>query len=1073
MATDQQIHDGIFKNARLEVAKKLKAAFPELNANLGGIASTPEDAEFLVLADEAIRTGKITLKGVGTLDIKDDIDPNVDELTRKKLGGTPSELIPTEPQLEQVVTVAQNSVKKATGPMTIKGVSFFTLITSFFEAIGDLLSGQGGGFAGFFDNLTKIAARRTGDAIGSNLESGLAELAGKDQAIAKWLTPKAIDQSVAAAKLQVKAIATGITLPDHDLEELAQVKSTEVYRRAVSATAQKDVETSVRTQLGNEIKRTMGADKPGSFLSGLTAMAGFSVTKQDATKITETVADAIADTVSNPEYQYKGTNDVLKKKLVIDKKQVSSLSPEELAMLLKEETVKALTTAKFGLDNNHIEAIAATIPAYVDKNYNELKNANEMVLGTAGTAPAPAPTKTRDPAAKPIVSIDADKAKTALEDGFEKKLRAGLADGLKKKKEDAPDLKDPFIDEAKKMFVEKGVQIIADPKNIGLLESGQEEALSNAIWTQMEADASFREKGIDKFKMLKPGFNKPSVDNSNVIITILGKGIVPQFKTFFEDKGIRDSLVTAKKESSPDVATTTLAPAAEPITPASDVATSPPPVGPTAAENEAMAKVIIGMVQSDVLSALQEGFAERTNKGAVNPKGILFNELTGLDKDSDAATNKPILLAQIADRIADSGIMSTPTNPQGMFVVDFASGSLQFKDPLTAESPAQAFKDAKTTIIASLEKQDFGSTKPGDKILLVNAIAERTAIGLFNKALPADKQLDPKAPEFTTAQVALAQKTIVVQIENGLKENGGLLNIVALKPGININRVADRAAQGLAPLAFAEEKDPEKINSAVNNALRDEIKDPGIRGQVANAIATGYAVKLGVIATAPAAAETASDKDKNLQQAKALARLTVEVQTGKAIQNFVEGVKSDIKSKPIWLAPEKFPYGTRSLARKVKPKADAMVNGAVDAAVDTLAGSVDQGKLSETIGKAVIAAAEADYSGKQFYQLDEQAKQKAIADQVRLALGNDKTFFAIFPGSVTVNPGSMVGFNLGVIKAEVPSSVKNRVVNTIAKNIENGFSSTRVSQPQNPPAIPDSLIPNAPPVPPAAVLTAR
>ena len=740
----------------------------------------------------------------------------------------------------------------------------------------------------------------------------------------------------------------------------------------------------------------------------------FKATDADKKKIVGAVAGVVSKVMTDSKYVYTGDNAVLKKKLIDGKQPVSALSNEELQMLLQEETETVLKQykgengglVKFNLTDEHIASITTTIPGYVDKKHEFLISLNKLVL-TAPDIKLPVIAEAAQLPDKPVLPTDKiPPLKESLSDGFQKKLEPVLIQQLGDN-----ETTKTFIAEAKEKFAAAAAEVISgDPS---LLKKGQEGTLSATVIKKLMEDKTFTAKAI-----------KIANTPENEVKTLL---LLAFQSELFGDAAIQGKLVEAV--GGQGVINTVAA------VPKSETAPGSKIGGDIGAKTDSIPAVtaedLIKLAESMTSASLKKGLADGT------AAGTMFNEITGLDKDPNAKTNKPVLLGQIANEITNSGVLYTDKNPTGIF--EMQGIVLKFHDPEMAQNPAQAFKDTKERIVASLEKKDLGINSP-DKALLLDAIAEGATVGMVNQALPADKQLNPKAPEFTKAQVALAQKTIAGQIKSGLEHPTArsLLSLSMTIDDTQIEVIAQKASESLALLIVNEENPPTvaAVTQALDEKLKNDIPNKDARNLVASNIATGFVAKM---TDKPVAAAQPNTSDM-----EAVAKAMAKQKAKDGIQEFKSLVKDYANSGR--LAPAKVPTGFgKWVATKLKPaadwamdKKDAFIPPAqMNAAVDAIAVTIDQDKLANTISSAVIEAAsdkKTYYNSKKFHELDDTQKKKVVTDTVREAVKKD--FDSIFPGTISV-----LGF-----KVEIPF-IKNKISDKIASETGN---SMRFSSPEKP-----------------------
>ena len=560
MPTDKEIlhqrfeKDPVFKGARLEVAKKLKVyAALELGEET---ANQIPPSQYLAFAEEAITTRQIpvpneyTGKAFTTLeevDKKLEAKPNAAEL-KKQLGGKPSELVPTVPQLNEVAKVADTSMKNATWPISVMGTSIFTLITSFFQAVGDLFTGKNSvNFGNFFSKVNEFATISTGNNVASNLESGLTDLAEKNPAIGKWLNPMAIDDVANAARKKARVIAKLDKDGPTDEEILAGMKTKQnaqqTFQQHAAGTAQRDIEQSVRAQLSRAITETVEGDKPASIVNSAREMVGFKASKKDVDNIENTAAKAVYETVANPKYEYKGNDEGLKKKLVTDKKHVSDLTKDEMAKLLTEETEKALKAdgAKgffsFKLKDDHIKVITGEISKYTndDKNFAALKSANEQTRSEYKS-------KSEEKGKVAMDNVKKQALEKTLGEEFDKNSRQAIADNF------GVDKNSEFVVTARKRFVEIAGAAIANDTRV--LNADQEKELAAQVVKGMMADKNFAAKAFELAKNTPAAATAramPFGSGDGLIRSGLTKQVTAGIETFFKDEKVHDRLVAAVK----------------------------------------------------------------------------------------------------------------------------------------------------------------------------------------------------------------------------------------------------------------------------------------------------------------------------------------------------------------------------------------------------------------------------------------------------------------------------------------------------------------------------------------------
>ena len=1068
MPTEAEIKKGVTDSARLEVAKKLKTAITQNREKILKLFPTyeePNDKEYLDIADDAIGKREFRLKGV-TIPIKLKNLPNVmgSDATKKfvdDFGGLPDELVPTTDDLDEVGNIAARSVKKATGPITVMGTSLFTLITSFFEAIGDLFSGKIG-FGDFFGRVKEIAAERTGEAAGGNLREGMNQL--REQRIEagkpiKWLTPSAIEDAVTGVK--VKALEAAGVRPEGPKPEdvLGKLDTGEAYKRYLSEKAQADIISSVQAQLNTVVTTTVGAEPSGSFIDTARAMTGFKASPQDAKKITDTVANAVAKTVGDPKYKYQGKDPVLVDALK-DGKPISTLTQPELSKLLQEETQKALETANtnsgffsFKMSPDHIKAIVGQMDEYTKTNYDMLKQTNTSVMRPVdAAAPALVLNTTR---AEGMTDAKVIEVQNALKANFAAKLKPVLVESLNKKAtesgvkftETSADpfvkMREDFVTVAQERFVAIGADIIA--KNPRLLEKGKEEALSEAIANEMVKDPAFKAQATPMLKKLDPDMASADPEGLDAGLRALAMQVTPQFTTFFKDTAVHksvvdivtDAVIQKDKEAKKDA----------PITGAGTGAGTGTGISGTPKADDSLtlaALKISGGLNTRFADVIKE---EGPNKGQPNPVGQMFNVLTGLDKvpaGAELDAKKNIMLKDVGKAIAETDGIIASDKKDGIFIVDTAKGTLKFKADIK-DDPAKvmdAYKDVKDKIAATLNKGL--STPPKDeaeakKILMNNALAEGVALQMVDQAQPdaAKKLLDAngkvkdpaKADQFTKAQTAVAQKFIADKIEAGLNDptTRGMASLVMGAEKDRLKLIANKAAEGIAPLVVKGANPPteEEIRKAVDDKLKDVVPDAGARQTLVEGMAKAFTDEMSGKPVDEAA------KAQKARETMALAKVMAKKQAHDGIESFKDWAKGLAAHGR--LAPEKIPTGVgRWLGRHLKPIADDVMD-VTDLVVSPekraamvdqwTANNVRQDVMEKTIADAIVDCADPKWQygpdKKSFADLSENEKKNVIRSAVKDAVRRD--FDQIFPNQP----------NIGGMSIPIPPGIKDKISNEV------------------------------------------
>ncbi len=1077
MPTEQEIKQGVRDSAKLEVAKKLKVLIKQNLAKIREIDRNfkePNSKQLLAMADEAIghnRQISLSMSDGKNMPITlEELASSMDEDEKKKFveqfGGLPNELVPTLDELDEVGNIAARSVKKATGPITVMGTSLFTLITSFFEAIGDLFSGKIG-FGDFFGRVKEIAAERTGEAAGGNLREGLNQL--REQSIAngkpmKWLTPGAIESAVDGVK--EKALVAAGVKPEgpKDKDVLDKLDTGQVYTRVVSEKAQADIMSSVQTQLSKVVTATVGAEPSGSFIDTARAMAGFKASPQDAKKITDTVANAVAMTVANPNYKYDGNDPVLLDKLK-DGKPLSTLTQPELSKLLQEETQKALVTANnksgffsFKMSDDHIKAIVGQMDGYVKTNYTMLGDANKAARSSPN-APAPAPVI----ADKPVVSADVStKLQAAIDGSFDTKMaytdpdtKAAVAStmrdqfvaklnqfGAKQKPPVKIEANDPYVERAKAKFAEMATQVIA--ANPRLMEAGQEKDLSKAILTKMLDDSKFLEESRAMLKKVgAPVAEYPTPTLVTALSTgftelfkkpemrklIVGDGIITQAMIDADKKAQSGAAAPSTGAAAPDVPvgpSGPAGPAGGPAGPAGGPTGSPPPSSNDVSSPDNILYAAYEQTQKGLLAQFGDQTGSTPTQPVLTPEGKIFEAMTGLKGDK-----KKDKLKELATAIIGSGVITPDATGSGVFTFDGAT--LALKDPNM--DPVAAFEAAKKQIADRLNK---GLAPDSKEAQMNNALAEGVALQMVDQTLPPDKKLlddkgkvkDPaKADQFTKAQTAVAQKFIADKIETGLNDPT-TRGMASLTMGVQKDRlklIADKAAEGIAPLVVKGAKPPteEEIRKAVDDKLKDVVPDAGTRQSLADGMAKAFTDEMSGKPVDEAA------KAQKARENMALAKVMAKKQAHDGIESFKDWAK-DLAAHGR-LAPEKIPtrFG-KWLGRHAKPLADDFMDVTDHvvspekraAKVDQwTAANVRQDVLEKTIADAIVDCADPKWQygteKKSFADLSEDEKKNVVRGAVKDAVRRD--FDQIFPNQP----------NIGGMSIPIPPGIKDKISNEV------------------------------------------
>lgn len=721
MPTDHEIATGIRGNARLEVAQNLKAVFPTLKAKLKQpIAGTPSDEDYLRMADELISKKREMHFGGQTVTINEmddliDTDKSLNVIKSFLNNQKLSQWIPKEEQLAKVAQVAQQSVKKATGPMTVMGTSLFTLITAFFQAIGDLFSGKVQG--GFFAHVKGIAATRTGNEVARNMESGLTTLATQNPDMT-WLTPSAIKDAGVAARHQAR-VAGGLEAPGpKDMEVMAKVDPTQskqlagILIRDVSG----KIELGVRKELSGVVQTTLGAGEAtgtfSSIINGAKEMTGFKASQEDADKITRTVANRISKVVGDPGYNYEGNNPVLKTKLA-GGKPVSGLSKEELQLLLQEETKNALEaenkggllSLSFKLNDAHIRTITKAVGDYAGdgKNYEMLKGANILVRSAPELKLPPIGEK---------ISIDVKKAdekhvaalEKTLGEAFEAKPEKSLISVLEKvgKKPLTTDQLAVVV-KARTLFAQKAATIIDN--NPRLLEKGKEDELAKVVMIKMMEDEEFKTQVT---KILPKGMTWENLTDLSPAAAISLK------QEIFSDITIRAQLI--QDVGGPDAVDKAVA--ARKAAPAQVAVADATPAMPS--------------LSIPLLQPLKNAFGFGDNK-------TVLDVATGNGK-ADAGKRESTL-RDMAQAIGESGAVCGEKHPGG--VLELKDGALRLKGN-ALDDPEGACRFAGNLIGEKLKQ--MGGIAEG----AIDGIAGKSALELVNQAL--ENEGRPRISEKTTPE---------------------------------------------------------------------------------------------------------------------------------------------------------------------------------------------------------------------------------------------------------------------------------------------------------------------------------
>lgn len=1046
MPTDQEIIDGVKDSAKLEVAKKLKMIYAQMKAK-GAIPANVEEPDakgYLDMAYEAIKERTLTINGMGTLKID---EGQVDDLFKaaapeeyKKLNSTIKELVPTDDELEEAGAVAVRSVKKATGPITVMGTSLFTLITSFFQAIGDLFTGKiDGGIGGFFGHIKKLAAENTAASVGDNLQTGLEALAREGQKVGKfkWLTPDAISSSVAGAEKETM-IAAGLAPKIKPEDVLNGMDLQKEYAGFTAGQAEAKILASVEKDMLAVTKGALGQDgKPSTFTFGK-QLLGFAPGKDAAYEITNNISKTVTKLVIDESYEYKGSNESLKAQLLTGKKKPTDLSKEEFSELLKYETEKALKETRtkngflgYDLTDNDIAKIVETVPGYVKANYSNLKDINQKYNPTGNTGKTTT-TATAIATAPTISPEKAAQLKKTLEDSFETPLPTKVADGSQKQlsmrqifvdglnkfgsKKIPPvtiALDDPYVNKAKAKFATIATEVIA--ANPRLLD--QEEALSKAVLSKMlKEDPQFLN---DSFAMLKnvgaPVGNTP---NADVIILGLSKDFTALFKNpEFRKIIVNDSLITptmidANKNAPSKTGTTTETPAAVDVN-----------------SIQAGADDTLSIIRIVINEGLQQKFADST-PAAPNPIGEMFTQFTSL-KGKD----KVARLEKVAEEITKSGVISTnPADAKAVFI--FKDGELTFKDPeiiKDSQKTEQAFEDAKRKIADSLNKGLDQKTQSRE-ILMNNALAEGVALEMLDQALPTDKKLletkiDPitklqtkalksgLAAKYAKNQLAVAEVALESEIKGMLNtpESHTLINLAAAGTDMSPEKlngekgIVKTIAKTMAKLVAEGVTDTGKVKKEVGEALvaNRAITDPRALGPIVDMVGKEFERKTaapiaGKPATIPNPEDAAIERGLAIAKAKQSIEETVSSMVDHTVDKFGEQAKEEIKKQGVYIDSGKWESAYLGwLGKALAPSQKRAMDFTIDTGVEKAKELIDRKLLAKVISESVITAAGNKYSDngttREFYQLSENQKKNAIANQVKERLENDQTYASIFP----------------------------------------------------------------------------
>jgi len=540
MATEEEIQkrhqwfesDPVFKSARLEVAKKLKVVFSKLKM------PRKNDQDYLDMAEEAISDKRqVTIDGKPfKLDQADLIlnTPSFADL-KNQLGGKVTEIVPTVEQLEEVAKVTNESVKKANWPISVKGTSIFTLITAFFQALGEMFFGNGikGGFNGFFARVTEIAAVQTGDDIANNLENGLTDLADRDKGgIGKWLNRSAIEQAGNAVKAKAALIGAGKTDETTDLDVLKALKTEDVAANYVAEKARDAINPKIASHFAPKVKEIVEANNSTGVTGWTKTRIGSQATEIDVKNIATIVSDTISKTVADKNYDAKD-KEALKTKLI-----------EETKKSL-EEFNKKQGTGWFKLKDDHITKITTELSGYVDANFAELQKTNKDARKAIDI---------KMEGKKEVVK--AKNLPETLGEEFDKNSRKTLAESFGVAEDS------DFIKTARQLFIEKTTAIITHDNRVP--DEKQAKTVATEVVKEMMGNKKFADEALELAGNTEAGKQVKAADptgfvSPGIIKSVLTSKVTAGIETFFKDKGIHEHLVVAVNVPAPTASRTTTA----------------------------------------------------------------------------------------------------------------------------------------------------------------------------------------------------------------------------------------------------------------------------------------------------------------------------------------------------------------------------------------------------------------------------------------------------------------------------------------------------------------------------------